>query len=64
VHFGSVTATLTGFAVRGAMSQQGGCAGTFAGAGSVGLGGTELTAQFDGSDCHNTHSGGQLRLHR
>lgn len=64
-HFGDVSANIIGTVIGSfLLAQQPGCPGTFTGTGEVSADGSTIIGNFGGGDCHNTHSGGGLILHR
>ena len=65
VHFGALTASLTGFSVgTWTMIMQSGCGGSFSGNATISADGHTITATYNGLDCHNTHSGGHSTIVR
>jgi hypothetical protein len=67
-HFGTVSATLSGPELLGfTLTQQAGCPASFTGSATVSTlpgGQDQIVATFNGSDCHNTHSGGSSTVIR
>ena len=65
VHFGALTASLTGFSVgTWTMIMQSGCGGSFSGNATISADAHTITATYNGLDCHNTHSGGHSTIVR